>query len=61
MLGYARKIGPSRAPAAAARAEPKANVAVWIRPIRTPMRAAVSRSWKVARIARPSFVHWMRT
>ncbi len=32
-----------------------------MRPIFTPMSAAVSRSWKVARIARPSRVRWMRS
>src|SRR5437667_26759 len=57
--GYARKTGPSRAPAAAASAAPKANVRVWILPIGTPMRAAVSRSWNVARIAVPRRVFWM--
>jgi hypothetical protein len=57
--GYARKTGPSSAPAAAASAEPNANVAAWTRPIETPMSAAVSRSWNVARIARPSFVWWI--
>jgi hypothetical protein len=56
MLGYATNTGPSNAPAAAARPEPSAKVAVWILPICTPISAAVSRSWNVARIARPSFV-----
>src|SRR2546429_197149 len=32
-----------------------------MRPMETPMRAAVSRSWNVARIARPSFVFWIRS
>ena len=57
--GYARNTGPSSAPAAAASAEPKANVTVWILPIGTPMSAAVSRSWNVARIAVPRRVFWM--
>jgi len=32
-----------------------------MRPMPTPMSAAVSRSWKVARIARPSFVFLIRS
>jgi hypothetical protein len=32
-----------------------------MRAMPTPMSAAVSRSWNVARIARPSFVFWMRS
>ena len=32
-----------------------------MRPMPTPMSAAVSRSWKVARIARPSFVFCTRS
>ncbi len=59
MDGYTRKIGPSRAPAAAASAEPNANVNVWIPPMSTPISAAVSRSWKVARIAMPRRVRWI--
>src|SRR6185295_6954935 len=56
MLGYATNTGPSSAPPAAARPEPSAKVAVWMLPMRTPISAAVSRSWNVARMARPSLV-----
>ena len=44
MVGATTKTGPSRAPAAAARQEPKANVSVWMPLTLTPMSAAVSRS-----------------
>ena len=61
IVGSTRKTGPSSAPAAAARPDPIANVAVWIARMLTPISAAVSLSWKVARIARPSFVRLIRT
>ena len=61
MVGVTTKIGPSSAPAAAARPEPSAKVAVWMRSIDTPISAAVSRSWKVARIAMPSRVRLTST
>ena len=53
MVGDTMKTGPSSAPAAAARPEPMAKVAVFTQPMRTPISAAVSGSWKVARIAMP--------
>ena len=61
IVGVTTKTAPSSAPAAAASPEPIAKVAVLIALMLTPISAAVSRSWKVARIALPSLVRWMRT
>ena len=56
IVGAAMNTGPSSAPEAAARPEPSAKVAVFTQPTRTPISAAVSGSWKVARIAMPARV-----
>ena len=61
MVGVTTKTGPIRAPAAAARQEPNAKVAVYVRSVWMPMRDAVSGSWKVARMALPSLVRCIKT